>query len=101
MAFLAINQTGQSDIVAAQAGKVIVVEGYQLVSSGANSIKFQSVTAGGVATDITGPMPVAANGQLYADSVQMGLCQTNSGEGLRLSGTAGVIGGHVRYSMRG
>ncbi len=102
MSFAPINQSGSQDVIAAQAGKTIVVESYQLAASGAITVKFQSKNSGtGALTDLTGPMTIPANGNLNIDSAQQGLFATLQGEGLTVSATGGVLGGHIRYSLRG
>lgn len=101
--FLPVALTGTGDLIAAQAGKVIVVEAVFLVAGAAVGLTFQSAPAGGgAATNLTGNMILATPFVMNIDSVQMGLFQTNSGEGLRLLMSAGTAtAGFIRYSLRG
>lgn len=100
MAFLAVAATGPTDLIAAQAGKVIIVEAIYLVSGGAVTLTFQSVQPGGAATTICGPMVFATPFIMNVDSVQMGVFQTDPGGGLRMTGGSATVG-FIRYSMRG
>lgn len=99
MSFAPINQTGPYDVVPAQAGKIIVLEGYKLSSGGAVTVRWQSANPT-TATDLSGPLQIGAGLNIGEDSVQMGLLQTIAGEGLRLL-CSGQVGGYIRYSYRG
>lgn len=93
-ATIAATASGDTAVVAAVTGKRIRVVSYVFVTDAAISVKFRSAT-----TDITGPMPIAANsGVSCPGQPSSHLFQTVAGAALNinLSGTANV-GGHVAY----
>lgn len=95
-------------VVAAQSGRKIRVVNYTVISDTAGTYKFQSYNADTTtATDLTGAIPVAANGGasptgagLQADGL-MGLFETLPGESLRIVfSTTANVGGHLAYQIR-
>jgi len=97
--FAAITTTasGATTIVPAVTDKKIVVKGYMLLSTGANTVTFKSNT-----TPITGAMDPAANGGMsYSGSADSPAFATAAGEALTLTlGQAAQVSGHVCYETR-
>ena len=95
-ATIAQGVAGTTQLVAATAGKKIVVLNYAITLSAAGTAKFQSA-----ATDITGAMDFAAQGGSVAaagDSI-VALFETNPGEALNLVTTGGAGKGHLAYFL--
>lgn len=85
--------SGDNEIVAAVAGKSIRVVAFFMVAGAAVTAKFRSGS-----TDISGPLPLAANGGVSAEA-RHGLFQTNPGEALNLNlGSAVQVGGALTYA---
>ena len=89
-------------VVAAVPNRKIRVLNYTLISDTAGTYKFQSAS-----TDITGAIPVAANGGASPNGHgalpdgQIGLFETAAGEALNLVfSTTANIGGHLAYQLR-
>lgn len=86
------NTAASNEIVAAVTSKRIRVISFFLVCSAANTVTWQSATAG-----LTGAMSLAANGGVSATS-ETGLFETDAGEALNLlSGSAQQVSGAVAY----
>ena len=79
-AFLNASSIGATPIVAAQTGMSIRVIGAVLVSTLANTVKFQSA-----ATDISATFPLGANGGLVLPFNEHGWFQTAPGEALNIN----------------
>lgn len=93
-AVIAATSSGNTDVVAAVTSKKIRVLAYNLLVSGAASVKFQS----GASTDKTGSKALAANGGLVAGFNPLGWFETVSGEKLNINSSAAVtIGGELVY----
>lgn len=88
------SASGASQVVAGVAGKRIRVLGYTLVAAAAVTAKFQSN-----ATDLTGALPLAANGGVSAASgPDVPSFETAAGETLNVNlGGAVQVGGHLTY----
>lgn len=83
-------------IVAAVASKKIRVLSYTIVSTAAQSVKFQGDPAG-TPVDLTGAMALAANGGV-APYAQNGLFESASGKALGLNLSASSqVSGHLSY----
>lgn len=84
---------GTTDLIAAPgAGKVIKVLGYVIASSAAGTVKLIDSTP----TDITGAMPIAANGSIVVQGRhQVGVCAANTK--LQLVSATGACKGNVTY----
>lgn len=88
------SSSGNNTIVAAVTGKKIRVLSYVLVSTTSVTAKFQSGASG---TDLTGAMPLGANGVVSA-SPDQGHFETVAGQLLNLSlGSAVAVSGHITY----
>lgn len=85
--------TGDTTIIAAVTGKRIRVIGYTLVVGAATNIKWKSG-----ATDLTGPMALAANGGVTAES-NNGCFETGVAEALVINSSGVTVqqSGHVSY----
>ena len=89
---IAASSSGDNALVAAVAGKSIVVMSVLLIASAEVTVKFR--TAG---TDITGAMALAANGGFSADA-RHGILATAAGEALNLNlSDAETVGGCLTY----
>ena len=89
--------SGDNLIVAAVAGKQILVLSYVLVAAGAVTAKFKSGTSG---ADLTGAMPLVANGQLNGAPSELGHVVTASGVALNLVlGGAVAVAGNITYVL--
>lgn len=83
-------------LVAGVAGYCIVLLNFVLVAAGAVTATFED---SGTGTDRIGPMAIAANGFVSADS-NIGLTRTASGAGLNLLlGGAVQVGGSIAYRL--
>ena len=83
-----------NEIVAAVAGKAIIVWNYTLISTSANTLTWKSAT-----TAITGAMAVAANGGISTPDSNRGLFITTAGEALNLAFSGATqVSGHITYS---
>ena len=88
--------SGNNTIVAAVAGKKILVTGYTLVAAGAVTVRFESGADG---TALTGQMSFAANGgavNAYNPGGVFAPTATNTLLNLELSGAVSVDG-HLTY----
>lgn len=93
---IAASTSGDNEVVAAVVGKRIRVLKYTIVAAGAVAAKF--ATAAGGATDLTGPMPMPANGGVGGAYCPIGLFETEAAEALVLNLSAGVaVAGHLTY----
>jgi hypothetical protein len=88
---------GDTQVIAAVAGSRIAVMGYVIVASAAGvNPKWRSN-----ASDISGAMPLAANGGVVCPESGEPWLMTNVGEALQLNTAgAGSIGGHLVYETR-
>lgn len=82
------SATPNNTLVAAVAGKKIRVLALVGVSAGIVNAKLQSGAGG---TDITGAMPLVANGQIPLQYNPAGWCETAAGMLLNLNLSAGVL----------
>jgi hypothetical protein len=87
---------GQSELVAAVAGKAYRVLGYVLSGASACTAKFQSAS-----TDLTGPMALGTS-PVVAPETSEGWFETAAGEALNLNTNASVqVSGHLTYRLIG
>src|SRR5581483_6498825 len=94
-AAVSASTNGDNTVVAAVTGRKIRVLAAVLVAAGTVSPKFQS-DAGG--TDLTGAMPMVANGVITLPFNPEGWCETAAGKLLNLRLSAGVaVTGVVTY----
>lgn len=90
-----INETtaASNEIVAAVAGKKILVLEFHVTTTLANTLKWLSAAGA-----LTGPMDVPANGTIQADYVDEGHFETLAGEALNLAATVATAhGGWMVY----
>lgn len=93
-ASLTASALGTTQLVAAQAGKRIYVCGLFLAAAGAVSVDFRT----GVTTQITGVMPLAANGQIAMNFSDVSWFNTGVNEALVINLSAAVaVGGLFKY----
>ena len=94
-ASIAATAGGDTEVVAAVAGKKIVPLHITLVQDAAVSVKFTDGPAG---TDLTGALPIDANGGFSTPYCPIGHFQTSLGTALtlNLSGVAN-LGGWIVY----
>lgn len=91
-----VSSSGNTTIVAAVAGKSIMVMQYDLVAAGDVAVTFQS--SGG--TVVNGPRAFAANGGISSPYAPHGHFKTAKGEGLVLNlGGAVQVGGSILYGL--
>lgn len=84
--------SGTTQLVAAQAGKVISVVSYVVVASGAGTVKFSD------GSDLTGAMALAANGGVAANGqASSPWFWTGAGNALSIVTTA-TVNGHLTYT---
>ena len=88
--------SGAVTIVAAQAGKKIIMTKAVLISGGTTNIKWQSGS-----TDLTGAMPFVANlGMVDESTMPENGLRTNPGEALNLNNSATVqVSGYIKYYL--
>lgn len=92
------SASGNNTVVAAQAGKKIVLLCADAVLAAANTLTWQS--SGGTVLD--GPKSFAINGGQIFPMTELGHFATLAGEGLVLNLTgANQVGGHVVYAVVG
>ena len=84
-AFANASGTGNTSVVAAQAGQRIMVLQCCVITGATNSVKFQSNT-----TDISAAWPLAANGGFVLPYSALGWFQTNIGEALNFNQSTGT-----------
>ena len=84
-AFLTPAVSGSSTIVGVQSGQRIIVLQCCVITSAANSVKFQSNGS----TDISALFPLAQNGGFVLPYSELGWLQTNIGESLTINMSAG------------
>jgi len=101
---ISVSASGNTELVAAQTGRQIRVLNYVIVAAGAVSVKFVSDAA--TDTDLTGAMPLAANGGVssayapQAESVRECLFRTLYGEALSINLSGAVlVAGHLSYDL--
>ena len=99
ISFAAINVDGadSDEIIAAVTGDKLRVFSYNIKCSGAVNITFEE----GGGTDLTGAIPLTANGDLGApmNCGQFGCFETSAGEALNLLKSAAVnCDGHITYA---
>jgi hypothetical protein len=82
--FVNASSGGNTQLVAAQGGLRIVVLEVCIITSAAQSVKFQSAT-----TDISCAWPLATNGGLVLPYGRHGWLQTNIGEALNVNLSGG------------
>ena len=96
-ASISASSSGNNTLKAAVAAKKIRVYAYVIVATTAVTAKFQSAAGG---TDLTGAMPLGANGGVAAPFNPAGWFETVAGELLNLSlGGAVQVSGHFVYSL--
>lgn len=97
-AIISASASGNTTIVPAVSGKAIRVLGYTLVTDAAVGVKLAQTGSSNL--DLTGVMPLSANGGAAPNDGGggWGLMQTSKGHALvlNLNGTANV-GGHITY----
>lgn len=95
-AAISAGALGSNTLVAAVAGKQVVVLGYVLVAAGAVNARFQSAT-----NDLTGLMTFAAAGNdQVAPLSPYGYLATNAGEALNLNLSGAVaVAGYLVYKL--
>lgn len=86
--FINASSLGSTQIIAAQTGMSIRVIDAAVVTTLANTVKFQSN-----ATDITASFPLGANGGLVLPFNEHGWFQTNIGEALNINLSVGTATG--------
>lgn len=92
-AFITPNSIGANQILAAVPGLKIRVLSAAIVTTAANSVKFQSA-----ANDISALWPLGANGGFVLPYNEHGWVQTNAGEALNINlSNATSTGVHVQY----
>jgi hypothetical protein len=92
-AFITPNSIGANQILAAVPGYKIRVVAAAIVTTAANSVKFQSA-----ANDISALWPLGANGGFVLPYNDHGWVQTNAGEALNINLSAATSTGvHVQY----
>ena len=95
-AVISASSSGATQVVAAVTGKKIRVISLVVIIGGAANVKFQSND--GSATDITGLLPLAANGGFSAGVSELGHFETASGARLDINLSAAVTaGGFMTY----
>jgi hypothetical protein len=91
--FINPSASGATAIIAAIPGAAIRVLGVGIVSTLANSVKFQSNS-----TDISATWPLGANGGIVLPFNEHGWCQTAIGEALNINMTVATATGiHISY----
>lgn len=91
---LSIATTGGTTVlVSGVTGRSIEVDNYTVVASGATGVRFLSGS-----TNITGPMSLAANGSVSANTDNGYLMKTASGESLSIASTS-TVSGHLSYRI--
>lgn len=83
--FATPSTSGNTTLLAAQAGQRILVLQVCVITSAANSVKFQS----NATTDISALFPLAQNGGFVLPYSELGWMQTNIGESLTVNMSAG------------
>jgi hypothetical protein len=90
---ISTSSSGATQLVAAVAGKKIVVISYAVIVNAAVNVKFQSGS-----TDLTGLMYFAANGGATVTVEGLGCFETAAGEALNINLSGAVaVGGHITY----
>jgi hypothetical protein len=93
--------SGDNQLIAAVAGKRIRILSMFFVAGGAVNAKYQSDSGGGAA-DLTGPLPLAANGGASLPFNRYGWLETQVGKKLNLNLSAAVqISGSITYALIG
>jgi hypothetical protein len=96
---LSASSSGDSTVVAAVDGHTINVCSYVFVAAGDVSVKWRSST-----TDLSGAMPVIANGGISAPVSSPGLgplFKTAPGEALNIYlSSAVLVAGHIGYFLK-
>lgn len=82
------------ELRAAIAGRQFEVLSYAFVCDAASTVTFKSG-----ATNISGPMSIAANGGVSSDGGGEALFTTAVGEALNITNSAGNVGGHITYRI--
>lgn len=91
--FVNASALGATAVVTAKAGRSIRVVSAAIVTTLANSVKFQSAT-----TDITALWPLGANGGIVLPYNDHGWCETAVGEALNINmSVATATGVHIEY----
>ena len=93
---ISTSSSGAVEIVAAAAGKRIVVVSWNVMANGTTNVKWQSAT-----TDISGLYYLVANvGAVVNHAVPDFGLKTTAGEALNINNSAAVaIGGYVTYYL--
>ena len=96
---ISVSSSGDSSVVVGVAGYTINVCSYVFVAGGDVSVKWRSNT-----TDLSGAMPLIANGGVSAPVSSPGLgplFKTASGESLQLNLSGAVlVAGHLGYFLQ-
>ena len=95
-ASFAASSSGNNSVISAVTSKQIRVLSYVVVATSAVTLKFCSGTSG--PTDLTGAMPLGANGGVSAAFSPAGWFETASGAALSVTlGGAVAVAGHITY----
>ena len=96
-AALSASSLGDNVTVTGVAGKKIRVLKYTVLAGGTVAVKFRTSTG---PTDLTGPMPLAANSGVGGAFCPIGLFETAPGDSLLLNlSAATAVGGHLTYVL--
>lgn len=90
---VAIAGAGTNDLVAAVAGKRIVLRGFLLAMTAAGTVQFLSA-----ANVLSGVIPWPAS-PVDGSTEERAVCETNIGEALRATTVTGGLQGIVVYSL--
>lgn len=91
---ISVSVIGSNQIVAGISGKKVRVLKYTIVTTNAVSVKFNSPNG----SDLTGPMPLAANAGVGGAFCPVGLFETVPGDALILNlSNAATVAGHLTY----
>lgn len=100
-AVVSASSSGSNTVIAAVTNKRIRVLSYVIVAAGAVSVTWRSAS-----TDISGAMPLAANGGAAPSAGQavpaglIGQFETAQGEALNMNLSAAVlVAGHLTYTV--
>lgn len=88
--------TGTTTLVAGVDGLQISVMSYVMIASSATTV--QIISSGATNTDITGPMVIAANGDVSANDNEI-IFRTQPGDDLVVTNSAGSLAGHIAYKI--
>lgn len=90
--------TGDIVLVSGVPGLDISVLNYTLICSDASTVQFFASGTGVAGTELSGAMPISANGGISANDNEV-LFTTDKGQSLICRNSAGTIGGHLSYTL--